>query len=356
MMSRPYVTALVDTYNHKRFIEDAVLSVLAQSFAPSETEVLVVDDGSTDGTADLVRKFEPRVKLLRKTNGGQASAFNAGIRIAQGEIVAFLDGDDWWAHQKLSRVCEVLSHEPSVGFVGHGITEVLSDGRNRAVCLNEPARFRCDSVEGARMFRTRKHFLGTSRMAIRASLLKRIMPVPESLVIEADEFLFTLAPVLSQTVILNECLTFYRHHDANLFQVSASDPARLRRKLQVLLNLSESLGACFNSAEVDLDPAIARTILEAVETEANQIRLSLDGGGPWDTLRTELRLLHIHHADASMMQVIYTMARLLPACVMPSKAYYRYRNRLASNSLYRSLRKRLLPFPEPRHSIKSETT
>jgi glycosyltransferase involved in cell wall biosynthesis len=94
-MGKPLVTVLIDTYNHERFIEEAIVSVLAQDFPASDTEILVVDDGSTDRTPDIVRKFEPRVRLLRKENGGQASAFNAGIPEATGEIVAFLDGDDW---------------------------------------------------------------------------------------------------------------------------------------------------------------------------------------------------------------------------------------------------------------------
>jgi len=93
-MAKPFATALIDTYNHEAFIEKAIDSVLQQDFPASEMEILVVDDGSTDATAALVRKFAPRVRLLSKTNGGQGSAFNAAIPETIGEIVAFLDGDD----------------------------------------------------------------------------------------------------------------------------------------------------------------------------------------------------------------------------------------------------------------------
>ena len=105
-MPTPLVTVLIDTYNHHLFIGDAIDSVLKQDFPAPETEILVVDDGSTDGTPEVVRKFSPRVQLLRKKNGGQASAFNAGIPECKGEIVAFLDGDDWWAPGKLAAVAE----------------------------------------------------------------------------------------------------------------------------------------------------------------------------------------------------------------------------------------------------------
>jgi glycosyltransferase involved in cell wall biosynthesis len=95
-LTRGFVSVLIDTYNHERFIEQAIVSVMEQDFPASDREIVVVDDGSTDRTAEILRKFEPRVRLLRKVNGGQASAFNAGIPECKGEIIAFLDGDDWW--------------------------------------------------------------------------------------------------------------------------------------------------------------------------------------------------------------------------------------------------------------------
>ena len=131
-MPAPLVTVLLDTYNHERFIEEAIVSVLEQDFPTSDMEILVVDDGSTDRTPEIVRKFEPRVRLLRKANGGQASAFNAGISEARGEIIAFLDGDDWWKRNKLTRVLQAMSADPAVGIVGHGIVMTYLDGREQS--------------------------------------------------------------------------------------------------------------------------------------------------------------------------------------------------------------------------------
>src|SRR5260370_25865257 len=90
-LARSFVSVLIDTYNHERFIEQAIVSALEQDFPASEREILVVDDGSTDRTPEIVRKFASQVRLLRKKNGGQASAFNAGISECKGEIIAFLD-------------------------------------------------------------------------------------------------------------------------------------------------------------------------------------------------------------------------------------------------------------------------
>src|SRR5271156_98099 len=111
-MAKPFVSVLIDTYNHERFIEQAIVSVLEQDFPAAEREILVVDDGSSDRTAEIVRKFEPQVRVLRKANGGQASAFNAGIPECKGELVVFLDGDDWWARGKLTAVAEAFEQNP----------------------------------------------------------------------------------------------------------------------------------------------------------------------------------------------------------------------------------------------------
>lgn len=352
-MRTPFITVLIDTYNHAAFIGDAIRSVLGQDFPMEDLEVLVVDDGSTDGTPDLVRKFSPHVQLLRKANGGQASAFNAGISEAHGEIVAFLDGDDWWERKKLERVAGVFTADPSVGMVGHGIVEVRRDGTRLDHQLKQQATFQCDSVAGARLFRTRKNFLGTSRMSIRASVLSGILPTPEHLAVEADEYLFTMAAVRSRTVILTDVLTFYRLHSGNLFQIADGDWSKIRRKLAVLTHLSDCLSREFGASGIH--PEIARLILEPIETEANQVRLALENRPPWETLRNEWRLLQIHHEDASLLQRSYTIARLLPAAVLPSRKYYEYRGKLVRSRLYRAMRSKIFPFPTPAHSQTRET-
>jgi glycosyltransferase involved in cell wall biosynthesis len=192
-VSVPAVTVLVDTYNHERFIEAALRSVLEQDVDPDALEILVVDDGSTDGTPERVRNSFPWVRYVRKANGGQASAFNAGIALARGPIVAFLDGDDWWAPHKLRTVLEVFEREPEVGAVGHGIVEAYGPGQHRQLLPASDLRLHLRDLDGAKTFRNSKAFLGTSRFAARKAILDRLLPLPEELVIEADEFLFTAA-------------------------------------------------------------------------------------------------------------------------------------------------------------------
>src|SRR5271163_4980349 len=118
-MNGPFITVLIDAFNYGHFIEQAVDSVLAQDFPREQREILVVDDGSTDDTAERLKKYGEAIRYLRKPNGGQASAFNFGFAAARGEIIATLDADDLWLPGKLRRVCEAFEKNADAGMVYH---------------------------------------------------------------------------------------------------------------------------------------------------------------------------------------------------------------------------------------------
>jgi GT2 family glycosyltransferase len=368
-MSRPYFTALIDTFNHQRFIERAVSSALEQDFPPSEMEILAVDDGSTDATPDILARFAPRVRVLRKPNGGQASAFNFAIPEARGEVIAFLDGDDWWAPEKLTHVCTALGQEPQIGLLGHGIIEVrdhprnelhggasdstsypndsVLDGYEQSHVLRKGFRFRANTPDGARLFRLRKSFLGTSRMALRTDLTRTLLPVPEALVVEADEYLFTLAAVTSGVLILPEALTFYRLHDNNLYQTANFDAAGLRRKQNVVAALASALRR--ELVVRGLPKNVTNILTTLIQAEVDQLRLMLDGGWPWETARTEWRLFRIMCEQPSIVHSFFKLASLLPAMLLPPRAYYAARQRLVRNPAYLQARRQWLPIPAPPH-------
>jgi glycosyltransferase involved in cell wall biosynthesis len=348
-VAKPFVSVLIDTYNQERFIEKAIVSVLEQDFPPSEREIIVVDDGSTDGTPAIVRRFEPRLQLMRKPNGGQASAFNVGIPQCKGEIVSFLDGDDWWASDKLTKVIGAMEQDDTVGLIGHGVAQVFPNGEQHIESLRETAvaRFRLDSEQGAKVFRLRKSFLGTSRMTCRRDVLRKIGKVPETLTFEADEYLFSLAGLFADVLVLREPLTFYRLHDQNLFQIRKGSLEGNRKKHQILTALVASLRKAF--AVHGLRAEVANIIVEWVQTEADTLGLIVNGGFPWETVRTELRSYSVFYENASVFDWAFKGFTLLPACVLPPPLYYSWRQRWASNKVYREVRKRWAPNPELEH-------
>src|SRR2546430_1228645 len=113
-MPEPLVSVILPVYNREKSVARAVESVLAQTYRP--LELIVVDDGSTDGTRGVLEQFGGRIALLRQPNAGAYSARNLGLRHARGELVAFIDSDDIWLPHRLSAQVPLM-RRPDVGLV-----------------------------------------------------------------------------------------------------------------------------------------------------------------------------------------------------------------------------------------------
>jgi glycosyltransferase involved in cell wall biosynthesis len=113
MKDTPLVSVVIPTYNSAAFVVEAVGSVLAQTHPA--VEIIVVDDGSTDATAECLRPYAGRIRYLHQENRGVSAARNAGIAAAKGDLLAFLDADDMWVPHKLERQLTCLDRHPSAG-------------------------------------------------------------------------------------------------------------------------------------------------------------------------------------------------------------------------------------------------
>jgi glycosyltransferase involved in cell wall biosynthesis len=333
-LSRPFVSVLIDTYNHEKFIEQAIVSVLEQDFPASEYEVLVVDDGSTDGTPEIIRKFVPRVAHSPKKNGGQGSAFNYGIPKCRGEIVAFLDADDWWEPNKLSTVVAEFQAHPEIGAVGHGLYEVDENGKRLFLNVPDRAYFcRLRDLGEARQFLELRSFLGTSRLAVRKSVLDKVLPLPDAMLIEADEFLATHAVALSGCRVLDQPLTSYRFHSGNQFQFSGLDRRKIERKLISIGCLAEDLPPRLRAAGIA--PEIVEFLTLPNQIDATRLRLSLGRGWSWETVRVERRAFRMAYKSGTFGYHLFHAAVLLAASVTPPKFFYKARNAYAARRLSR---------------------
>ena len=334
-MGKPFVSVLIDTYNHERFIEEAIVGALEQDFPASDREILVVDDGSTDHTPEIVRKFEPHVRLLRKKNGGQASAFNAGIPECRGEIIAFLDGDDWWERKKLSVVIAEFSFHPQIGTFGHGFTEVDEGGKPLAVIAPKAEyESRLREIKEGSDFLTLRAFLGTSRLAIRRDILGQVGPLPAELKIEADEFLATIATALGGARVLTEPLTNYRYHSGNLFQFDEWNAAKAKRKHDSLSCIVNELPSRLQKAGVP--EKVVQTLTGSVKLDTERLRLALGNGWPWETVRVEREANQQAYREMSLGYRLFHTAVLGLAAVLPPATFYRLRRWYTKRGLVRT--------------------
>lgn len=121
-MPPPRVSVIVPVYNRPVYVRQAVDSALAQE-CPGGFEVIVVDDGSTDDTPQVLASYGDRIRVVRQRNGGAAAARNAGIGAAQGEYFALLDSDDVWMPGKLAAQVALLDAHPDAGFAHSDVEE-----------------------------------------------------------------------------------------------------------------------------------------------------------------------------------------------------------------------------------------
>jgi glycosyltransferase involved in cell wall biosynthesis len=120
MVNSPLVSVIIPTYNREQLVSYAIQSILNQTYG--DWELLVVDDGSTDQTEEVIRLFkDPRISYYQQKNLGPAAARNYGLRVARGELIAFLDSDDLFATDKLERQVAWMNNHPeiSLGFTGY---------------------------------------------------------------------------------------------------------------------------------------------------------------------------------------------------------------------------------------------
>ena len=252
---KPLITALIDTYNHERYIEEAIDSVLAQDFPAEQMEVLVVDDGSSDDTAERVRKYGSRVQYFLKQNGGQGSAVNFGVQKAHGEFIILLDADDYWLPEKVRRVVEKFEANPEVGMVHHRMWELdsrtseLRDGQFLALSGNLAA-----NTERILTFNP----TSMSSLAFRKTILEKVLPIPEAIIIQADGYIQALAVCLAPVAAIDEPLGIYRFHGSNLYFLSEAerdrekDVERRKRRAVTLRALVDGLRDWFRSQGYDL--------------------------------------------------------------------------------------------------------
>ena len=212
----PLVSVIIPVFNGERFLREAVESVLAQKYSP--VEIIIVDDGSTDGTATVARSFPETVRYLHQTNHGPAAARNRGIEQAQGNLIAFADADDLWPSHKLELQLPYLIRDSKIDIVLGRIQQVLLS-ETQAKEIGDPAF----SVN-----------LGSA--VIRRSCFERVGLFDETMRYSEDVDWFMRAREGAAAIMTIDAVTlFYRQHEQNMTRGKSTS------ELNVLKALKKSL-------------------------------------------------------------------------------------------------------------------
>lgn len=198
--ANPFVSVIVPAYNAARFLSGAVDNIRDQSYQP--LEIIIVDDGSTDGTADLATSLGEDIRYVRQNNRGPAAARNTGLAMARGSVIAFLDADDLWPKDKLHIQVKCLTDNQNVDVVL---------GHTQQVALPGAAKW---TIQGLNITLV-SVYLGSA--VFRRSVFEKVGVFDDTLYYSEDHDWFLRAREQGVSMIVAEHITLYhRLHEHNM--------------------------------------------------------------------------------------------------------------------------------------------
>lgn len=237
MQANPLVSIAINNYNYARFLPEAIDSALNQTYP--HVEVIVVDDGSTDDSREVIESYGNKVVAVLKDNGGQASAFNAGFAASRGDIFCFLDADDIFTPDKAEKIVKVFQNNPELGWCFHGLKWVDGEGKP----LNQSSG---TSGEAYQEYDLRSHIRqgklkdqlpdlpSTTGLCFTRWHLEQILPMPVASRIGLNDGYLEFTSIgLSKGAILNQELALYRVHGSNAYS-QRNDKQKVQARIILL--------------------------------------------------------------------------------------------------------------------------
>jgi len=246
------VTAVVPCHNAAPFIADTIQSILGQTRAVDE--IVVVDDGSSDGSAAIAESFGEPVRVIRQPNRGECAARNRGVQEARGDIIAFLDADDLWHPEKIERQLACFDAHPEVGAV---MTSVAIFERDIQYCrpflnVNESV------LREATPRDMLAHWLvNQSAIAVRGEIA-RSTPYPDGIADSGDMIQSVELRMKTEIGAVPEVLAFYRQHEHQVTKHAHHVSRSLTVRIAWARANFRRMGA--NSVAEALQPLLAKAV------------------------------------------------------------------------------------------------
>jgi glycosyltransferase involved in cell wall biosynthesis len=277
-----FASIIVNNYNYGHFLSNAVDSALSQGYP--HTEVIVVDDGSTDDSREVIASYGSRVKPILKQNGGMASTYNAGFPLSRGEVIFILDSDDALLPTAVEDACNLFT-DPGVAKVHWPLWEIDDRGNRTGRVIPEQALSEGDLRD--RVIRDGPESQvspPTSGNAWSRRFLEAVLPMPEAEFRQhADTYLTTLAAVFGAVKTLAEPHGFYRVHGDNDFACKPLDEKN-RRNVQNYRHSCEALSNYLKRTGRWLEPEAWEAgnphydLMERIHTASEEIKAHVPAG------------------------------------------------------------------------------
>jgi glycosyltransferase involved in cell wall biosynthesis len=244
------ISVITANFNGEKYLPEAIKSVLRQDY--NNFEYIIVDDASTDASGEIINKFHHNHAdiirpIFNTENFGQGVCFTSAVSVAQGDIVCFLDSDDYWFENKLASVNTVFYKQPDVAFVQHNLQIKMNDE-----LTNE--KFKDILITGDYFGYTKNNkilplFVPTTGLSFRKDILEKVLPIPAGFKTCADGYLTRTCFCFGEIAAINECLGVYRKHGQNnVFGNQAHSSRRYKKDL-----LFPSLNKFYAENGIDLN-------------------------------------------------------------------------------------------------------
>lgn len=287
------ISVLINNYNYATYLRACIDSALEQDYP--EFEVVVVDDGSTDDSRQILASYGERILTVLKENGGQASSFNAGFAAASGDILFLLDADDAFLPGKLARIAEIYDRN-EIDWCFDRVTTEESD--------QPPAALQVTLFDKRDTLR-RGGFpslpVPTSGLSFRRHLLSQILPMSVATdVVLSDNYIKFAAAFLGRGAIVETPLTFQRIHESNRY-TGTSRAKTLRPRIMIATGLElarrydglQTLGKSLVAGGIAETTSLLKLRGEARNTVA---------GGPFGAAATEVALMAARKRLGNMLR------------------------------------------------------
>lgn len=312
-------SVIIPAYNQGRFIREAIESALHQDFPQGEIEVIVLDDGSTDDTAEVAGQYGNKIRYSRQNNSGKAFAVKKALELARGKYIFNLDSDDIFLPGKIKKSVEIFEAHPNVACIA-GPVIYWEQGTDRRVPEKIPVFVKKGRSAGKEVllsfYRRNKFFGGGSSFAVRASVAKHIPIDQQSIGFAVDFYMAISALNAGDFFCMEEPLSLYRLHGENY-----SSKERRRADHEAMRGILSEISSLNFDAEVKN--------LQKLKTLINELRM-----------KEEMRTKKI--ADVKRLwSFIFSERKSFSAGLLPTIRAYDCLKRSLPNFLYSRKKKKV---------------